>query len=1304
MHHLCDERTKKRTAGNESGIVLLMVILVIAGVFTIALPLALLSRSAEQRNERLLDKMTAKRYAELALAHTKNRLRLGIYENEFYYIYPTPTAEPTPTPDLIAERAPYDTPFFDGEAELYFDRKRDWDIRFGTGAMQTGDGVIVGIHVEDEQGKINLNSVTPALLRGLYMAVTSMDPAAMSASERTELKEYFEKVIDPIANYRISDPDVYRMFSSIDEIGQMVFDDGDETLRLSTSEQELLKKHLTTYSWRLFKDGFSNSTSSGFIQQEMLERGYIVALAGYNSTYRDYWSPFRVIITDKNDAVLRKYTVYPVVVSDFYVLPLPDDLPETAWRYYYTQEHQHMVNLNTCSREVLLAYIMAGIDIDNPEWTLEEAVEAVKYIKPTGKLDRYDKGEKYRFYFSSDTDTSYFLSVSRQYSVAGRYVTATVTDDYIEVAEDIGIALSEYTFPLSITRTHSSNPTYQYAGLANESLKNRLSVVFGSSQNFVGNRKNNIICRSYDIYTIVITASLNSIFGLETGTYTIKEVVELGEMRSSDETYTAVDTYGDFVPAQTLISTGTAGRKTQMMPDGYWYSGILDDRVNSIGVSETYPSTNGMYYCLYTSPNYNSSSGIFYFSRNSFRITSGTIASSIGSEFLAFRLVYTDFSPSNMIEPIVTETSSISLQKVMTNEIPTIRELGKESDLYAGSGNIGFTAWIKAKGWDPSSTTGKHSIYTVRPTETSTVGEIELAVIDGALTLTVTDDAGGWGKLSYPLTSAIFPKDSWMFVGFQAGGNKRGQMAIFVDNMLVEAEYSASSEKGYCHKSATSFSRTKPTLTMAVDAAAVSLQVSSASDFPTSGWLRIEDELIYYGSRTDIAFNSLRRGAAGTDAATHEAGKIVVSAFAISGEPAPDELPASGESVTLISYYQIGSYDPVPYYARSLDRTETFTLDMDAKYDSTANMWVFAPPLDVTYSQPSQLKVSATDLLFAFFGNSGTLLTGDYNTGRLNLFILAADSSAPAFVGSIACAAVLRPFENTFRIPISIEESDSTASSTLFPGSAECGLVAVGEEIIGYRRADGQLVLTRGMLGSKTQSHIAGDWALPVAMHKVSVLNNDLTPTLSSYTSDTSGFSGTYRINDEVLHYQSMARKIESEPIQYEYNVSMLRGYLGSTPSAHSVGDLMISFHTFNQFTYDATGTTSLRNTHLDFMRTKAGSRIVAMARENLIDSDYIRTHMWISPHSAGSLMNDFKLGSTTPGMLYFDSKSGRVEVFDEPIISDSITIRLAFEYKEGAWKPNDPTAHEWKVGPVLDKIVLFCEDPDTILYHEEGH
>ncbi|TXH53805.1 MAG: hypothetical protein E6Q97_12200, partial [Desulfurellales bacterium] len=64
--------------------------------------------------------------------------------------------------------------------------------------------------------------------------------------------------------------------------------------------------------------------------------------------------------------------------------------------------------------------------------------------------------------------------------------------------------------------------------------------------------------------------------------------------------------------------------------------------------------------------------------------------------------------------------------------------------------------------------------------------------------------------------------------------------------------------------------------TIAADATSLALTLlTDADEWGSSGQLTIDDEIIYFGSRSGVTFSDLLRGQEGTTAASHAAGAVV---------------------------------------------------------------------------------------------------------------------------------------------------------------------------------------------------------------------------------------------------------------------------------------------------------------------------------------------------------------------------------------------------------------------------------------------
>ncbi len=1290
---------------SKDGIALLAVIMIIAGLVVLALPLALMSHDYEMTSERISEDAEALHYAEMALNHVKQRLRRGVWEREMEAAGLVPTASPTPTPSVVPDLEPYDTPEVDGPAELYVGRRAFWEESFGEG-IQRPDGVVVGVEVEDEQGKINLNSVSPELLEALYLVVTGTDPADFDDAARDDFHDLCDNLLEKLALLRVrGDGSPPRLVSNVAELERGFPDSSGRTWKLSADEYELLARHLTVYSWRLNERGFS-PTGTGVTVRALTDtdraNGYLVipSLPPLGTV------PVRLEFLDSQGRTISGTVRYvlPERVQKAeggteIRLPL-DDVPDEAEKAAWVFEEAHSVNVNTCSREVLAALIEAGADFDDPAWTFDELWEVVRKLKPEAEIVRAEETDEGVALYPADAAVLEDFGSRRFYcSFGDRYFFARVDGDHIiadELAEGEADLLLAVELPATAYRMRNVYLADHFdnsiVSPPNPALLARLKELFGTPASPT-TPVAVVTTFSHDVYTIRAWASVNADTMLERARAGVCEVVSLGLNLPALEEGPYFEVYPPFRFAS----------RTQFLPSAYWAKSSL----NWTDPDDDTPDPDDGRLCYAPAAPRCLPPGDPYVL---WRGTDGPESSFGSSDVSGFSAP--DLLSQNTTNPI---SSPVEFEDSSLNAM----YYGKGEDgPFALNGSIGVSMWVKAMGWEPWKDESA-CLFWFSPGEIAQVRTgndsnwvtgswISLYIEKGKLVLEITDDAGHTGYLKYGLDASRFPKGVWMHVGFQASGNRRGQMALFVDNRLVNAEWSGSADEGWCHRVDGDWPCSVPVLTLPFEKGASSMSVSSTAGFPDSGYLRVGGEVVYYSSKTASAFNGVRRGVGGTAEEDHLVGAKVLPAAALHNSPLPEEIPRAGDEVFLFSYQKIVSGSSTYRVRRA--HFERFTLDMDAVFDTERNVWVMAAPAGVSFADSEALPGSGDDRIFVLHGVSGTLPTGKADRGNVPMCFLSVgteiedslpnmEDEKPDFSGLADHLLFFRNYTDALRLPSELKEDTSSVPRTYFSyplNDGDTGLCKVDDEMIGFRVDGSEVVLTRGMLGSKPAAHSAGTWVTYVDMFPTIALKTDLSANDTIYYGDPPPFPWA-RVDDEIICFVPAGRTPEDEPV-----TRLLRGGFGSTKAAHSAGTLAVVFPVPAMLQYDFENDDFPAESYIEFQAHRARQRCLWTTWEVYgADEDFVTTHCWVKTHGYGGFTSS-AAGAQT---FHFEGDgtggTGSVSRNGLPVLSDEAFVRLAFGFKPGAWLPDDPTRHAWKARPQV-RVWLGFEEADKILEHME--
>ncbi|MFA4987233.1 MAG: hypothetical protein WC712_11660, partial [Candidatus Brocadiia bacterium] len=558
----------------NTGVALVMVILILAGLLAIAVPLVYICHSNETSAARTLDQQIARRYALSALELAKGQLRRGTYENEFRATYPPPTAFPTPTPANVANLAPYNTPDYDADPELIVPQA-ELDKAIPR-VLPNGDTLSVSVEVEDEQGKLNLNSITPRLLRGLYMAVFRIDAMALSADDRAALKARFEHLIDPIAMLRFSSGS-YTPLRSVEQIRNFSTTDNGTTYQLTETEYEAMRPFLTVHSWRPSADGFGRETEIKDLRQEPQ---FDFSVFSYDCRYRaQYFDDNGAILVTR--FLMSERVIDPATGKAKTILSFRENAPSGASKCALSAEAFHPVNVNSASPAVRLALCLAPLDFDNPAFTLQQAIDAAAGIKPSGQV----------LSITSNTDGSVIelapgaddltQKVPCLVSCGNFYVQASTVDathlkceaDLSGLAElsgrplVLGTVLSHFGHLFTRSNPYKTSPLNDYLMAARRGI---LSFV------------------SFDNYTVHAISSLRSPNGLERARWEITECVAIGGPRVDDAGPLPID-YRTAPGDNWSWSSSSIFLRPQKCR--FWSPWKMDHLLDALGFPETVPGS-----------------------------------------------------------------------------------------------------------------------------------------------------------------------------------------------------------------------------------------------------------------------------------------------------------------------------------------------------------------------------------------------------------------------------------------------------------------------------------------------------------------------------------------------------------------------------------------------------------------------------------------------------------------------------------------------------------------------------------------
>lgn len=299
------------------------------------------------------------------------------------------------------------------------------------------------------------------------------------------------------------------------------------------------------------------------------------------------------------------------------------------------------------------------------------------------------------------------------------------------------------------------------------------------------------------------------------------------------------------------------------------------------------------------------------------------------------------------------------------------------------------------------------------------------------------------------------------------------------------------------------------TLTASVTSTSTSLPVTSTQAFPSSGAVTIDSEVIYYSSKTTTSFTGLTRGFAGTTAAAHVSGSLVLSNqdsttqdkviwdFSVNNWTAAT-VPMSG-------VYPSGTFTAGGLFSIAISvGTDGFTQALVTSSSSvTAGNCIVGIPKVI----PDELKTSTRlpTLKALFDVNSSNLSLLGSTTDSLG-FGLMCYGSTGTFIGFYSCT------KSAFVLPNTTNFGDSSIDTVQLPSNVYsaapiiyCANSITGAVSFGLKR----VVLQKELFGSLpaiTNQQI--DQITQFGMNSILIRSNGKVYSTMGNTSIYSGFTG----------------------------------------------------------------------------------------------------------------------------------------------------------------------------------------------------
>ncbi|MHC4606123.1 MAG: PilX N-terminal domain-containing pilus assembly protein [Planctomycetota bacterium] len=268
------------------------------------------------------------------------------------------------------------------------------------------------------------------------------------------------------------------------------------------------------------------------------------------------------------------------------------------------------------------------------------------------------------------------------------------------------------------------------------------------------------------------------------------------------------------------------------------------------------------------------------------------------------------------------------------------------------------------------------------------------------------------------------------------------------------------------------------------------------------------------------------------------------------------------------------------------------------------------------------------------------------------------------------------------------------------------GAIKVGDEIIGYSRIAGNTLdpITRGYLSSPEHVHDAGDYAfnmsfLPITSLQQDIGTGDAAVTLNAQLQGDGKYRTGYAlIGSEVIGFESGGNTLWM-PSTFDGARGLFRGRFGTVPSSHKTDDLAYGI----PFRYWDTYQPQEFDNRMCYWQVSAGIPDAAWGRvswesKTVADDPNVLLHVLVRVDG----MNEF-----------YDPPNGQskfLREFTRPKAANDLNlvgyinqpgqldIRFYVEYAQSSYWPND----SWKRTPRLYEVRIEYERATKILYHED--
>ncbi|MHC5078949.1 MAG: hypothetical protein ACYTHN_08015, partial [Planctomycetota bacterium] len=266
-------------------------------------------------------------------------------------------------------------------------------------------------------------------------------------------------------------------------------------------------------------------------------------------------------------------------------------------------------------------------------------------------------------------------------------------------------------------------------------------------------------------------------------------------------------------------------------------------------------------------------------------------------------------------------------------------------------------------------------------------------------------------------------------------------------------------------------------------------------------------------------------------------------------------------------------------------------------------------------------------------------------------------------------------------------------------GLRDCGVLKIGNELIGYAERDGETVgtLTRGFLGTEPAVHDNGAYVMDMGFITASALTAGISSEDNRIPLKSVSLfprEGYVLLGEEMIGYSRKDYKDQTLVVPSENPDSrgLFRGAFGSRPGSHGGGDvaILMPYRYFDGFREE------VDVPEMAYFQTSFAARGAYWDRLTWEQDVPFEMYQAIKVY--------VRIDGKPSWNEVPTNKAGGIYLFDNPTAEnilgaqgDSIEVRVYFQYKDDAFLTD-----AWKSTPVLKNFMVRYAQPLRVLHHEE--